>query len=125
MGAGRPTVMTAEVIGKLEEGFALGCTDLEACFYADIGKDALYDYCKKHSEFSERKELLKQRPVLLARQSVINGLKDDPKLALAYLERVKRDEFSLKQRVNLGADESMEIKIIFEGPEEKGAQYEK
>jgi len=88
--------MTPETIGKLEEAFALGCSDLEACFYAEIGKDALYDYCKKYPEFSERKEQLKERPIFLARKSVIDGIQDDPKLALAYLERKKKNEFSLK-----------------------------
>lgn len=99
---GRPSVMTPENIGKLEEAFALGCTDLEACFYADISKDALYDYQNKHPEFTERKEQLKERPIFLARQSVIKDMQEDGDLALKFLERKKRDEFSTKQDLNLG-----------------------
>jgi Ca2+-binding EF-hand superfamily protein len=56
---GRPTVMTQETIQKLEQAFAFGSTDEEACFYANIGKSTLYDYIKANPEFSERKEALK------------------------------------------------------------------
>ena len=34
----------------------MGLSDREACIYADIAVSTLYDYCKKHKEFSERKE---------------------------------------------------------------------
>jgi len=81
---------------KLNEAFAFGCTDEEACYYAQIGKSTLYNYQKEHPEFLEQKEALKQRPILLARQEVINGLKGNPELALKFLERKKKDEFSLR-----------------------------
>lgn len=71
---GRPTIMTTETLRKLEEAFALGCTDLEACLYADISKTTLYDYQQAHPESVERKEELKEHPVLLARQTVIANL---------------------------------------------------
>ena len=64
---GRPTKMTEEVIQKLESAFVAGCTDLEACCYANISKTALYDYCQKNDEFAERKETLKNQPVMQAR----------------------------------------------------------
>ena len=99
MGAGRPTKMTEEVIGKLESAFLLGCTDREACLFADIHPDTLYAYCVKHPEFSDRKELLKEDPIFKARQSVIDNMKEDGNLALKYLERKKKDEFSVKQEL--------------------------
>jgi hypothetical protein len=40
---GRPTVMTEEVMRKLEEAFSLDCTDEEACAYAGIG-ERTYDH---------------------------------------------------------------------------------
>ena len=58
--------MTEAVLRKLEDAFALGCTDLEACLYADISKTTLYDYQKDHPEFAERKEKLKETPTLKA-----------------------------------------------------------
>jgi hypothetical protein len=90
--------MTPEVVKKLEEAFALGCTDLEACFYANISKHTLYNYQNANPEFIDRKESLKERPVLLARQSVIKALESDEpackKIAFDYLTKRKRDEFA-------------------------------
>jgi len=83
-------------VNKLEEAFAMGCTDLEACLFAEITKKTLYNYQDKNPEFIHRKEALKETPVLKARQSVIKGFAEDSNLALKYLERKKRDEFSLK-----------------------------
>ncbi|WP_235480712.1 hypothetical protein [Streptococcus suis] len=58
---GRPTKMTQGTVKKLEEAFLRGLSDEEACLYANISKPTLYDYCKKNPQFSDRKELLKQR----------------------------------------------------------------
>jgi len=102
-GAGRPSVINPETLRKLEEAFALGCTDNEACCYADIGKTALYEYQIKNPKFTERKETLKQRPVLLARSELVKGLKGNPELALKYLERKLKSEFSLRTELT-GAD---------------------
>ncbi len=92
----RPTKMTPERIGKLEEAFAIGASDREACFYADINLDTLYEYQKKHPEFTERKEALKERPVLLARQTVVKNITQDADLAFKYLERKRRVEFATR-----------------------------
>jgi hypothetical protein len=100
---GRPTLLTPETIQKLEEAFALGCTDLEACLYAGISKSTLYNYQEKNPKFVERKEELKETPVLLARTTVINSLKKNPDMAMKYLERKKKDEFSLRVE-NTGAN---------------------
>jgi hypothetical protein len=93
---GRPTKMTQETVKKLEEAFAIGASDGEACFYADITRQTLTTYQNDNPEFLDRKNRLKERPVLLARQSVINGLANDPQLALKYLERKMKSEFSTK-----------------------------
>nr|DAN37011.1 MAG TPA: Sf6 terminase small subunit gp1, octamer, DNA-binding, CAPS buffer.65A [Caudoviricetes sp.] len=109
---GRPTIITPEIIAKLEQAFSLGCSDLEACIYADIGKTALYDYQEKNPEFTERKEALKQKLVLKARTIVANALeKEDENTAKWYLERKARDEFAAKQEVAVGNLESSPFKI--------------
>ena len=96
MPAGRPTKMTAGLVEKLEYAFSIGCTDEEACFYADINKATLYNYQDKHPEFIDRKNALKTRPVFLARESVIKGFRGDPSHALRFLERKVKGEFSLR-----------------------------
>lgn len=96
MAGGRPTSMTDEVVQKLEEAFLMGCTDIEACFYANIAKQTLYTYQELNPEFKDRKEELKANPIFLARKSVITGVQNDSDLALKFLERKCKDEFSLK-----------------------------
>lgn len=99
---GRPTVMTLEVIGKLEAAFASGATDLEACFFAGISKDALYDYQLKHPEFTERKEALKSQLNLIAKNVVADSIKNGKNVndAKWYLEK-RDDDFKPKSKVDV------------------------
>lgn len=71
---GRPTKMTDDTVRKLEEAFAMGCTDAEACLYAGIVKQTLYDYCALHPDFSDRKEMLKTSPAIKARALLSKSL---------------------------------------------------
>lgn len=99
---GRPTKMTSETIAKLEQAFSLGCSDLEACIYADVSPSILYRFQEKNPEFRERKEMLKQKLVLKARTVVAEALKNkDENTAKWYLERKARDEFSVKNVTEL------------------------
>ena len=43
---GRPTVMTPEVIGKLEQVFAIDGSVEEACSYAYISRNTFYEHLK-------------------------------------------------------------------------------
>ena len=99
MPAGRPTVMTKDVLDKLEEVFALGGTDEEACLYADISKQTLYDYQKLHPEFVDRKEALKETPILLARRTAIAKLSDSYVNAMDFLSRKRKKEFSIRTEI--------------------------
>lgn len=95
--AGRPTVMTPEVVNKLEQAFSMGCSDLEACLFADISKQTLYDYQAKYPEFADRKAMLKETLVLKARSVIATSLNNkDENTAKWYLERKRKDEFSTK-----------------------------
>lgn len=97
---GRPTVMTPEVIAKLEEAFSNGATDLEACFLANISKDALYDYQNKYPQFSERKEALKEMVKYQARKNIVGKIKDgDVPTSQWFAERKMKDEFSSRTEV--------------------------
>lgn len=98
---GRPTVMTDEVLYKLQDAFSYGCTDAEACLHANINPNSLYDYEKKNPEFSERKKLLKKKPILLARTTVVAALKSDPSLSLKVLERLAKKEWALREEIQV------------------------
>lgn len=99
---GRPSKMTVEVVTKLEEAFAKGLSDREACLYAGISHETFYNYCEKHYDFRDRKELLKNTPILNAKMNVAEGIeRGDKELSKWYLERKCKDEFSVKQDIGL------------------------
>jgi len=106
---GRPPVITPDVLRKLEEAFALGCTDLEACFFADIGKTALYEYQAANPGFAERKEALKQRPVLLARSVIVDALIDGDRASAHKV--IDRKEGS-KLTVSGDPDSPLQVAVI-------------
>src|SRR5665213_2910296 len=97
---GRPTSMTPDVCRKIEEVAALDGTVEEMAIYGGIHRDTLYAYFKQNPDFSDRIEALRQRPILKARNTVINAL-SDPHHAQWYLERKARKEFSPKGEVDL------------------------
>jgi len=84
------------VLSKLETVWALDGTAREAALYADISEGALNRYLAMHPQIRERRDRLKEKPVLQARQSVVKGLEGDPDLALKYLKCKRSDEFSEK-----------------------------
>jgi hypothetical protein len=85
------------VLSKLKDVWKYGGTDVEAAFYADISVPALQRYLSANPELREEKVRMKSNPILIARKTVVDGLKYDPDLSLRYLERKKKDEFSLRQ----------------------------
>lgn len=98
---GRPTVMTERVLDKLNQAFAIDCTDVEACLFAGISDDALYKYQRENPEYIKRKAQLKEMPVLQARTTVVTHLQEDPGSAKWYLERKKKDEFGPNQKAEV------------------------
>lgn len=107
--SGRPTVFSKEVIQKLETAFAIGCTDLEACCYADISKSSLYNYQNENPNFLERKERLKQTPVLQARTTLVKNIKLDKDVAKWFLERKLKKEFGTAPLIGDPDDGKIEI----------------
>lgn len=98
-----PTFWSPEVVKKLEEAFAIDATVAEACYYADIDRQTYYNHVSDAEDATqEQKELfdrfarLRERPVLIARQTVVKALDKDPELSLKYLERKRRLEFSTR-----------------------------
>jgi hypothetical protein len=109
---GRPTVMTNEVVSKLEYGFMKGLTDEQCCLYVGISKQALYDYCHSHPEFTDRKELLKQQPTVQAKLNVSEEIENgNADISKWYLERRAKDEFSTKQEISADIDSEVTISI--------------
>lgn len=103
--------MTPEVISKLEEGFLrYSLTDREACLYAGISPQTLYEYCKNNPEFSERKELLKEQVKIKAKQNLTQEIGEgDKSLSQWWLERRAKDEFAQKTEVQAAGSFTIEV----------------
>lgn len=112
---GRPTVMTEDVLRKLEEAFSYGATDKEAIFIADISSTAFYDYCKSNPDFAERKEALKDMPKYRARKNIVDKINDgDVPTSQWYAERKAKEEFSNRTDLNLSGELTSKIIAIDE-----------
>jgi hypothetical protein len=96
---GRPTLMTESTINKLEQAFSNGASDKEACFFAGISHQTLYNYQEKNPEFVERKEGLKDSLKYQAKVNIADRIRSkrllDFNTSTWYLERRDKD-FSLK-----------------------------
>lgn len=95
---GRPSGMTKQAIAKLRQAFSIGCTDAEACLFANISQDTYYRYCKKHEDFREECAELKEKPILAARANIVNAINNQKSVedSWKYIERKRRDEFGQK-----------------------------
>ncbi len=100
MPAGRPTVMTEEVIRKLEDAFSYGATDREAIFVANISATAFYEYCKDNPEFTNRIDALRDMPKYKAKKNVVDKINTGSiNESQWYLERRAKDEFSTRNEL--------------------------
>jgi hypothetical protein len=112
--------MTPDRIKKLEEAFAMDCTVLEACYYADISTPTYYEWLKAHPELSSKFERLRERPVFLARKTVVQGVTEDKDFAFKYLQKKRKLEFgdepvpAVQNTINnnLPVDESQKISSV-------------
>ena len=97
---GRPSVMTAETIQKLEKAFLMGCPDKEACLYAEIAPSTLYAYQQENPEFTERKDTLKQNPFMKARGVILDALEDGDKFtAHKVIDRKEGSKLAIKAEI--------------------------
>lgn len=88
--------MKPDIIKKLEQAFSFDCSIDEACLYAGITPPTLYNWKKKKPELFKRFEVLRNHPVLAARERVVKGVKESYSNAMDYLSRKRKAEFSTK-----------------------------
>lgn len=97
--AGRKTVMTEIVLGKLMAGAAYDMTIEEMSLYAGINPDTYYEYAKKNKKFSEKIQALRETPVMKAREKIVKAIESDTNTAKWYLQRKKKKEFSTRLEI--------------------------
>ncbi len=96
--AGAKTKMTKDTLQLLREAFTWGCTDTEACCYAEISTSTLYNYCNEHPKFLELKNKLKDMPVMKAKKIQFDELE---KNSLPQANRVidRKEGQKVKQEI--------------------------
>lgn len=90
---GRPSVLTETVVNKLEQAFAIGANDSQACSYAGISRQTFYARLKKDSEFRDKIESQKEKLALKAKEQLAKLIQSgDRATILWYLSKVERQE---------------------------------
>lgn len=91
---GRPTVITDDVVQKLENVFKLGVTDAVACNYAKIAERTFYDHLRSDEGFRSLIQAAKDYARILACSVVIDAIKNkDIQAAKWFLEKRYPEEF--------------------------------
>jgi hypothetical protein len=86
---------TREVLAKLEQSAAIASTVKEACYYAEISEDSYYRYMDKHPKFRDKIALMRERPILRARQNLIGAVeRGDLGISKWFMERSKPNEYA-------------------------------
>lgn len=117
---GRPTIMTAETVKKLEEGFAQGFSVDNACIWANISKQTFYTYCEKNAGFLDHCHTLQKKPLIKSIIVINKALNEgDVSTAKWYAERKCKDEFSLKTETEHSGQ--IQSKVVYIEKEEKEA----
>ena len=89
---GRPTVMTSEVIEKIEEELKNGATLQQAAFLAEISLKTLYNYFDSNPDFKERCSLLQNLVSYRARKNIKEKIeKGDIETSKYWLDRKDKD----------------------------------
>ena len=103
-------MMTPEVVGKLEEAFSWGCTDIEACLFAGIHRDSLYAFQNENPAFSDRKEALKTNPAIKARRMLFQSLESGEADAKTVQWVIEKYDGKAKQAMTVeGGDKPVEM----------------
>lgn len=120
----RPIEFNEEVVRKLEEVFALDGTVEEACYYANISRQTYYTHIKEKPELLDRFNELRERPILLARKTIVGAL-SDPNHAFRYLEKKKKKEFgnAIEVTGNLTISQVLDT-LDSNGPQIEGQRVE-
>ena len=96
----RKTVMTEEVVRKLEEWFSYGFSDVEACQYAWVSRTSLHEYIKKNPEFSNRKAELKENIKMHVKKNIWDAIREKKDLETSkWYAKHAMKEFNPTQQV--------------------------
>ena len=93
---GRPTVITKQVVAKLEQAFRIRATKEEACTYAGIYRTTLYRHIQENPDFATQIEEWMDHPILAARANIIGAVTHIKSIPDSWtlLRSAHKDEFA-------------------------------
>lgn len=98
--AGRPTIMTDEVVNKLESIFKIGGTVEEACGYAGITRQTYYNWLEANTDFLTKMESAQKYPDIVAKNIVVDSMTKNKDVTTAKWWLEKR-EFKNSNQTNV------------------------
>lgn len=110
---GRPTIITDEVVAKLELAFKEGANISEACLVSGISRNAYYDRINVDQKFSNKMSIAQDYVTVVAQKNISSRIvRGDPEASKWWLERKKKQEFSTRNELTGkdGAPLSLEVK---------------
>lgn len=118
----RKTVMTEQVLEKLEYAFSRGLTDIEACRYAGICRSTLSKYVERHRAFMEIKEMWKQTLRMRAKLNLAEEIVEKKNVTLStwLLERQCPEDFSKNDSLRITGGQ--QITVVMEGGVKEAAE---
>ena len=120
--AGRPTVMTVELVEKLEHAFMMGLNKTEACLYAGIDRNTLYSYIDRNPSFKDRIDTLRENVTMRAKMNIYDDVFDgEVSTSKWHLERTNKEYNPKTQIDHTTSDGSMKpttIEIVAGGTNE-------
>jgi hypothetical protein len=94
------TKLTPEVVKKLKEAFAIDCTVVEACFYAEICAKTYYNWINKNPELLHEFERMKNTLPLKAKHNIAARIHTgDVGLSERYLSKKQPDQYGDKIKI--------------------------
>lgn len=89
-----------------------GCTINEATIFAKISSDEFAGHSIIHDGFQEMCESLRMTPAIEAKATLRKGIKENPDLALKYLERKLPEEFAPVTKARIEAKLEVDDKRV-------------
>lgn len=102
-----------KILPKLEEIWAIGGTDLNACYHAEVSQDYYYNLLKKNPWLAERRAMLREQPIKAALKCVTSHIGKQPELALKFLSKRFKAEYADRTELT-GAEGKDFIPVLFE-----------
>jgi hypothetical protein len=129
---GRPSKLTPKLSKKIELALKSGASDVKACQFARLARNTFYEWMRKgradeelgidspEREFYLMVEESKAIPAIRAGAVVVKALPEDPRLALAFLEKRYPEDYGRKA---IDIRNTHELNVAIEmSPEEEQKQ---